>query len=108
MQNAETDSNVIDIKTPREQQTLPAEGMARKKIPAIEKAASKYRAIRDERMALTKEEVQARNNLVDAMTDNEVDVYKFDDAEGEELTVELDTTTKVKVKKAADRDHLDD
>lgn len=107
MQSTDTESNVVDTKNVREQQTLPAEGMARKKIPAVEKAALKYRGIRDERMQLTKEEVEARNGLVAAMTEAEITVYKFDDAEGEELTVELDTTTKVKVKKA-DSDHLDD
>lgn len=60
--------------------TLPAEGMDRsKKVKAVETAAQAYVKIRDERMALTKKEVEAKAVLTDAMEKNNLEVYRFDD-----------------------------
>lgn len=60
---------------------IEGEGVAPKKIPAVEKAASKYVGIRDERMALTKKEVDARAVLINAMHEANVAIYRFDDLE---------------------------
>lgn len=81
----------------REQQEIP--GTERKKIAAVERAANAYREVRDERMELTKKEVEKRTKLAEVMQENGITIYKFDGDDGEPLIVEIDTTTKVKVKK---------
>lgn len=56
------------------QSDLPAiegKGVAPVKIPAIDKLADKYIEIRDQRMAMTPEEVKAKQALIDALHKNE-------------------------------------
>lgn len=65
-------------------------------IPEIEQAAEEYVAIRDKRMVLTEDEVEARTRLIAKMKDHKLDFYKFD---GQIVTV-LHGEDKVKVKKS--------
>lgn len=76
------------------------EGVSQKKIPAIEKAASKYVSVRDERMALTKKEVDARAVLINAMKENNTVLYRYDDME----VVLKPGDEKVKVRSVEDDD----
>ena len=64
-------------------------------IPELTQAAENYVAVRDERMKLTKEEVAKRTVVVDLMKSNSLTSYQ-DNAN--ELTIVLETKTKVKVK----------
>lgn len=75
-------------------------GTERQYIAEVEAAANAYRNARDERMELTKLEVVRRDELIRVMGEHKLDVYKYDDDEGVELTVKLDTKTKVKVRRA--------
>jgi hypothetical protein len=73
---------------------IEGEGVTQRKIPAIEKAARKYVEVRDERMALTKKEVDARAVLANAMHENECTIYRFGD-----MVVEIKPgNEKIKVK----------
>jgi len=95
-------------KRPKKPQQLQISGTERKQIRAIEIAADNYREARDERMELTESEVAARDALVQEMRKADVKVYKFHDHDGEEITVELDETTKVKVRKKGARPESED
>lgn len=55
------------------------EGVAPKKIKAIDIAADEYVTIRDKRMAMTEKEVAARDKLVDLMKQNGLEVYFYSD-----------------------------
>jgi len=81
---------------------LVIKGTERKQHPAIEEAAEKYREARDERMELTKREVQAKAVLIATMQAQKVAKYKFDDAEGEEMLVEITDKVDVKVRKTGE------
>jgi len=48
-----------------------------KKIPAIEKAAEKYRDIRDQRMELTKQEVESKAVLANIMQEHSLTQYTY-------------------------------
>ena len=74
-------------------------GTERKSIPEIEKAADKYRSVRDERMALTKKEAIEQTNLVNIMKKHDVSHYIFEDDDGEEAEVKIVDSVKAKVKK---------
>jgi hypothetical protein len=63
--------------------------------PAIESAAADYVEVRDERMALTKKEVAAREVLRAAMKQAGITIYECD---GEDFTVELIPAQEEKVK----------
>lgn len=82
---ARPEQSEIDIK---------GKGVAQEKNPAIERAAKKYVDVRDERMALTKKEVDARAVLSNAMHEAGVQVYRFNDLE---VTLKPGTE-KIKVK----------
>lgn len=73
-------------------------GMERKAIKEIEKLADEYAELRDDRMAVLKNEVDAKAKLIDAMHRNGVNTYEFED-DGETVTVELKSEEKVKVKR---------
>jgi hypothetical protein len=71
-------------------------------IPEVDEAALKYADIRDERMALTKQEVEAREELLRIATEHKItDTYKSDEAD---LEVIVSSKQKVKVKRAKDGD----
>ena len=71
-----------------------------KRVPAIETAASAYVKVRDKRMELTEQEVEARTVLIDAMRAAKAETYKT----VEELVCTLVTTEKVKVRAPSDED----
>ena len=83
-------------------------GTERKTIADVEEAAEAYREVRDQRMALTKQAADKQAALVEAMKRHKLTEYKFDDDEGNELTVTFDVKEKAKVKKAKDDAELDD
>ena len=84
---------------PRSQTTIP--GTERKHIPEVEAAALEYRNARDHRMELTKIEVAKKAALIAVLQKFGITVYKFDDDENEEVTVELREKTSVKVRKSS-------
>lgn len=68
-------------------------GIGRKEIKEIDEAAEDYVKVRDERMALTKKEVEAKKKLQDLMKDHKLKAYSYEGARidnetGEEETVE--------------------
>lgn len=76
------------------------------RIPDIEKAATKYRDARDERMEMTKDEVKTRAALIAAMKAHNLAEYRCDD---EDMLVILKTgEDKVKVKKISEPGDDDD
>ena len=83
----------------KKQQSLDAPGMERKRIPEIEDAANELRGTRTEHMGLQKLEAEQQETLVSVMRAHGVKLYKFDGDE-DELVVELDDVTKMKVRKA--------
>lgn len=94
----------------KKQQTLPADGMARKTIPALEKPTQEYLKARNKRQAATRVEVQTKTNLLTAMREHVKQLpkdakdrpfYAFEDDEGELQVAYLDEKFNVKVKKAA-------
>jgi len=84
------------VKAKRKKQAhLP--GMEPPTIKSIERAAEEYRYIRDDRMALGKKEQDAHAKLLALMKEHSLTCYEFD-----EFRVELDSTTKVRVRKKKD------
>lgn len=73
-------------------------------IPAVEEAAEEYRAIRDERMALSEKETSAQAALVAAMTSHNLTSYRYEDSEGNQRKVVLAEVVKAKVAKVKERD----
>lgn len=71
--------------------------------PEIEKAASTYVEARDARMALTKDEVAAREVLIQAMKTAGVLTYRTTDG----LTCLLTTKEKVKVRSGRGEDEVE-
>lgn len=71
----------------RKQLNIP--GTERKSVPEVEEAAAAFVEVRDERMGLTRKEKLKKFELLAVMKAHKVKRYKFDDANGEELLVEL-------------------
>jgi hypothetical protein len=78
------------------QQRLPT--MAQAEIPELVAAAERYVELRDQRMALTREEVEAAAVLLELMHKHKLTVYDLDD----ESRVLIDAKEKVKVQKVKD------
>jgi hypothetical protein len=72
--------------------------MAQPEIPELDAAAERYVSIRDQRMALTKDEVGAAAVLLELMHKHKLTVYELDD----ESRVLIDAKEKVKVQKVKD------
>lgn len=71
-------------------------------LPDVSKAAELYVEVRDERMALTKREVETRTLLIGKMRGHSIIEYKDPDSD---LVVTLvEGKTKVKVKRAGEDD----
>jgi type II secretory pathway component PulM len=103
----DTTATPTPSKKPQPKQTsIP--GTERKYIEAVENAAQEYRAVRDERMALTKREAELQEILVQAMASHELEAYAYLDDEGEELIVKVTHKTKVRVRKAKNVDDSED
>lgn len=91
------------------QMPLPGEGMQRKRIAELDKAAEFYRAARNVRQEHTKKEKEAKTLLMACAKKHGVDVYVYEDEEGEEFEVEYSAEQKenIKVSKIA-RDEADE
>ena len=74
------------------------EGLEPVRIPAIDKAAEKYEAIRDQRQSLTADEVEAKDDLLGLMKEHELTTYTYDSKVVE--VIHLDETVKVRPFKA--------
>lgn len=83
----------------RQQVELPGEEFKRQSIPEVEEAAENYRALRDERMNLAERESNAKKSLIATMTSHGVTAFRYDDADGVERKVTLETKTNAKVGK---------
>lgn len=84
----------------RKQQSLP--GMEDTAIPEIENAAEAYAEIRDRRMALTKQETEARDTVLSAMKKHGKRTYRHGEIDAE-ITVEQEKL-KVKIHKLTEGD----
>lgn len=65
----------------KKQEELPemvGEGVEVKRIRSINNAADKYVDVRDQRMALTEQEVEARTNLLNLMKEHKLEMYSYD------------------------------
>ena len=81
---------------PRERQSrLP--GMERPSNPTIDRAADEYVEARDERMKLTKRELETGDRLKLLMKEHDLRTYENDD-----LEISFDVSEKVKVKRRKD------
>lgn len=66
-------------KSKPKQKDLP--GMEERRIPELHTAAENYAEVRDERMILTKKEVELKDELLGMMKKHGKESYKFDDVE---------------------------
>jgi len=83
-----------------EQTELPAPGFKRKVAPEINRATEVLNEARTEKKNAKEAEDAAVEKLIVAMRKHEVDVYKFTDDEGVEVTVRIkEGKTKVTVSK---------
>ena len=63
----------------QEEMPIEGEGVSKPKIKAIDRAADKYVEIRDERMALTDKEIDAKAVLLNAMHEHGLTEYQYGD-----------------------------
>lgn len=85
-------------KAPRKTQKALSKDLEPPRIPQLETAAEDYKSVRDRRMALTEQEVEARELLANLMLEHKLTIYKTQ--HGQIVTVEQGEI-KVKVKSAA-------
>lgn len=78
------------------------EEMKQPEIPEVSAAAELYAGIRDDRIAKTREEVEAREQLITLMHQHNLTTYTVGN-----LTATLESKEKVKVKIADDDDELE-
>ncbi|MBA2718913.1 MAG: hypothetical protein H0U52_06700 [Chloroflexi bacterium] len=96
---SDTTNDLTRRRSKRAEQTqIP--GTERVCIAEVERAAIDYRSIRDERMDLTKKETSLRDALLAVMGGHGLEIYKYVDGENEEITVEVKTKSKVRVRKS--------
>jgi len=74
--------------------TAPLPGMGDERIEEIKDAAFKYVDIRDRRMALTKEEVESKSDLLDLMHEHKLKRYFDSEAE---ILVEIEKQAEEKL-----------
>lgn len=80
---------------PKRGKQLRIEGMEPESIPEIDQAAEIYHARKLERCAMSKEEDEAKDNLIDAML--KAGVTKYETPDG--LTVEVTSKSNVKTRR---------
>ena len=91
----------------RKQQTeIP--GTERPTNAAVEEAAEEYRAVRDQRMELTKKEKTLQATLVATLKQYNLTSYVFEDADGVEFRVSVKTAEKATVRKVKGDDEEDE
>lgn len=103
----------------KKQPSLPGEGMESENIPDLEEAADKYRDLVTKRMALQKDEEQAKADLIGEIhkqiqgghlkqppeSDSSlVAIYRYQDDDGVERMIKWGRKEAVKVNKAKDTD----
>lgn len=83
-----------------EQQELPDPGFKRKVAPEIESLERELTEARTAKSDAKADEDEAAAKLAEAMRKHSIDVYKFTDAEGLEVTIRVKPTkTKITVKR---------
>ena len=91
----------------RKQQTeIP--GTERPTIAAVEEAADEYRAIRDQRMELSKKEKTLQATLVATLKQYDLTSYVYEDSDGVERRVSIKATEKATVRKVKGDDEEDE
>lgn len=85
-------------RSPRAKQE-PLPGTGQELIPAVSAAAESYVDLRDQRIALTRQEVEARELLIDLMHKHSLTTYKVGN-----MTATLESKEKVKVKIESEED----
>lgn len=94
-----------DAKTPASgPKQLKIPGTERKKIADVEAAAEAYRAVRDKRMELGKQEREKKKLLADCVQKHGITKYVYEDDDGRELEVDLKSKTNVTVRRVKDED----
>jgi hypothetical protein len=79
---------------------MEGEGIAVKKIAALDKAVETWRAYVEQRMSLTEKEVEARDKCIALMHKHNVVCYRYWISDEEQKLLVLDSTEKLKLKKA--------
>src|SRR5262245_14980556 len=64
---------------PQELPEMNGPGVGQVNVPEIDRAAERYVEARDERMAMTPKEVEAKKKLLELMKKHQLRVYRFDD-----------------------------
>lgn len=82
---------------------LTIKGTEQKSIPEIERAAEHYVEVRDHRMELTEEEVEAKGALLAEMEKHKITTYRDDNAVPPLVIVVLPGESKVKVRRAEEQ-----
>lgn len=78
------------------------EGMAPPRIKGVDQAARIYHTAKKERMALSEEEDQAKDNLIDRMKENDLQLYET--PEGIIVTLTATSNLKTKMKHKGDEE----
>lgn len=88
--------------TEKRQTQIP--GTERLEISDVTEAAEEYRLVRDERMALSTKEAEAKKKLISTMQSHNLSAYRYDDQDGIERNVKLETKVSAKVAKVKSSD----
>lgn len=76
---------------------MEGEGVAVKKIKALDAAIDEWRGNVDKRMALSKKEVQSRTKVIELMHKHGVNRYPWRNGDDDEKMLKLDATEKLKL-----------
>ena len=79
---------------------IEGEGVSPKKIKKLDNAIEKWRSFVGQRMAVLESEIEARNNVVAIMHAENLTKYPYWEDDETQKVVILDTTEKLKLKKA--------
>lgn len=86
----------------KKQTSIP--GTEPKSITEVDTAAEAYVEARDERMALTEKEVEAKGNLLRVMEKHDLTTYRDESADPPLLVIVVPGESKVKVRREAEDD----
>jgi hypothetical protein len=79
-------------------------GTERAVIAEVEEACEDYRLLRDQRMALSEKEAEAKARLIDRMKAHSVKAYRYADQDGVERKASIAEKENVKVSKVKTSD----
>ena len=88
----------------KKQTSIP--GTEPKSITEVDTAAEAYVEARDERMALTEKEVEAKDALINVMKKHDLSVYRDDEADPPLVVTIIPGVDKVKVSRVTDGDDV--